>query len=57
MALDVQLLQFVDAASKNDFTTMERVAAGGVDPKKTADYDFRTALHLAAANGQLEAVK
>ncbi len=57
MALDVQLLQFVDAASKNDVTTMERIAAGGFDPKKTADYDFRTALHLAAANGLLAAVK
>ena len=57
MALDVQLLKFVDAASKNDVTTMERIAAGGFDPKKTADYDFRTALHLAAANGLLAAVK
>ena len=33
MALDVQLLQFVDAASKNDVATMERIAAGGLDPK------------------------
>lgn len=57
MALDVQLLQFVDAASKNDVATMETIAAGGFNPKKTADYDFRTALHLASANGQLDAVK
>lgn len=57
MALDKQLLQFVDAASKNDVAGMEGIATGGFDPKKTADYDFRTALHLASANGQLEAVK
>ena len=57
MPLDIQLLQFVDAASKNDVPTMEKIVAEGFDPKKTADYDGRTALHLATANGHLDAVK
>ena len=57
MASDVQSLQFVEAASKNDVPTMEKMVADGFDPKKTADYDFRTALHLASANGRLDAVK
>ena len=57
MALDIQLEQFVDAASKNDVPTMEKIVAEGFDPKKTADYDGRTALHLATANGHLDAVK
>lgn len=57
MHLDIHLEQFVDAASKNDVVTMEKMVADGFDPKKTEDYDGRTALHLAAADGHLEAVK
>ena len=57
MHLDIHLEQFVDAASKNDVSTMEKMVAEGFDSKKTEDYDGRTALHLAAADGQLNAVK
>jgi ankyrin repeat protein len=57
MHLDTRLEQFVDAASKNDVATMEKMVAEGFDPKKTEDYDGRTALHLAAADGHLDAVK
>ncbi len=57
MALDIHIEQFVDAASRGDVPTMEKMAAEGFDPRKTADYDGRTALHLAAAEGHLDAVK
>ena len=57
MALDIHIEQFVDAASRGDVPTMEKMAAEGFDPKQTADYDGRTALHLAAAEGHLDAVK
>jgi glutaminase len=44
------------AASKGDLGELRRLVAAGVDPS-SADYDGRTALHLAAGSGQEEAVR
>lgn len=43
------------AAYSGDVTTMRRFALSGVNMELT-DYDSRTALHIAAAEGQVEAV-
>ena len=43
------------AASEGDLTEVRALVAAGVEPG-TADYDGRTALHLAAAEGQPEVV-
>jgi glutaminase len=45
-----------NAASKGDVGELRRLVAAGVNPA-LADYDGRTALHLAAREGQIEAVK
>ena len=34
MALDIHIEQFVDAASRGDVPTMEKMAAEAFDPKK-----------------------
>ncbi|MCQ8184807.1 glutaminase A [Parvularcula maris] len=44
------------AASKGDLGELRRLVAAGVDPS-SADYDGRTALHLAACSGQEEALR
>lgn len=44
------------AAARGDLGELRRLVASGVDPS-TADYDGRTALHLAASEGQMAAVK
>ena len=44
------------AASQGDLTEVRALVAVGVEPGM-ADYDGRTALHLAAAEGQLEVVR
>src|SRR5215468_3352820 len=44
------------AASQGDLNEVRALIATGVEPG-TADYDGRTALHLAAAEGQLEVVR
>ena len=41
------------AAAKNDLVTLKALHDSGVDVNK-GDYDQRTALHLAAANGNYE---
>ena len=43
------------AASRGDIGELRRLVASGFDPS-TADYDGRTALHLAACEGQAEAI-
>lgn len=44
------------AASENDLINLRRCLAHGI-PVNACDYDSRTALHLAAADGQVEAVQ
>ena len=36
MALDIHIEQFVDAASRDDVPTMEKMTAEGFDPKKNS---------------------
>ena len=45
-----------DAAAKNDVPGLQRYFKCGVDPNQ-ADYDRRTALHLAASNGCMESLR
>lgn len=47
--------ELIWAASLGDIVAVRRLAAQGI-PLETADYDYRTALHLAAAEGHLEVV-
>jgi len=47
---------FCWAAAQGDVAEMRRLVARGVSPK-VADYDGRTALHLAASEDQLEALR
>ena len=44
------------AASQGDLNEVRALIAAGVEPG-TADYDGRTPLHLAAAEGQLDVVR
>ena len=53
---DVQLLLFVDAASRGDVAAMEELVAHGYNPRGKSDYDFRTAQHLAAAENRMESI-
>jgi glutaminase len=53
---DIAIVELLWAASENDVSGLMRLLAQGV-PVYAMDYDDRTALHLAAAEGQLEAVK
>ncbi|HNH74221.1 MAG TPA: glutaminase, partial [Candidatus Obscuribacter sp.] len=50
------VVAFCFAAAEGDVGEMRRLVAKGVSPDQ-ADYDGRTALHLAASEGKLEAVK
>ena len=50
------LLSLIFAAASGDLDEMHRLEAIGLD-LNIADYDGRTAVHLAAAEGQLEVVK
>ncbi|MEE4210520.1 MAG: glutaminase A [Parvularcula sp.] len=45
-----------NAAAKGDVGELRRLVAAGVDPE-LADYDGRTALHIAAREGQADAVR
>ncbi|MGB5830760.1 MAG: glutaminase A [Thiohalocapsa sp.] len=47
--------ELIWAASLGNIVAVRRLAAQGI-PLETADYDYRTALHLAAAEGHLEVV-
>ncbi|MCB9749562.1 MAG: glutaminase A [Myxococcales bacterium] len=51
-----QVIQLLWAAASGDITGLQRMVALGV-PLHAADYDGRTAMHLAAAEGQLAAVE
>ena len=50
------VMSLVGAASQGDLNEIKRLVAEGVN-LNSADYDGRTALHLAAAEGQLQVVK
>ena len=50
------VVEFLWAASENDIEGLRRSVANGI-PVSASDYDGRTTLHLAAADGQLEAVR
>lgn len=50
-----EVLLLISAASRGDLTEIKRLIATGVD-LNAADYDGRTALHLAASEGQLYVV-
>ena len=50
------VLTFIWAASQGDLSEARRSLVTGVDINK-GDYDLRTALHLAAAEGQFDMVK
>jgi anti-sigma regulatory factor (Ser/Thr protein kinase) len=49
------VVELLWAASEGDMEGLRRCVARGI-PVSAADYDGRTALHLAASNGQAEAV-
>jgi glutaminase len=49
------VVELLWAASENDLVGLRRCLAQGI-PVSACDYDSRTALHLAAADGQVEAV-
>jgi len=49
-----QLFQF---AASGALSSIKALVAEGVDPAKEVNYDHRTALHLASAEGHLEVVK
>ncbi|MCA9541059.1 MAG: ankyrin repeat domain-containing protein, partial [Myxococcales bacterium] len=53
---DTAVVELLWAACKNDVDGLRRLLAQGV-PMHAQDYDRRTALHLAASEGQLAAVK
>jgi len=48
--------RFLDAAHEGDSRTVEALLQAGADAN-TADYDQRTALHLAAASGNMQTVQ
>ena len=50
------VVEFLWAASENDIEGLRRSVANGI-PVSASDYDGRTTLHLAASDGQLEAVR
>jgi anti-sigma regulatory factor (Ser/Thr protein kinase) len=50
------VVELLWAAAENDIDNLRRCLAKGI-PVSAADYDGRTALHLAASNGQADAVK
>ena len=50
------VVEFLWAASENDIEGLRRSVAKGI-PVSASDYDGRTTLHLAASDGQLEAVR
>lgn len=50
------IVSLLYSACKGDLRALERLAAGGHD-MGAADYDGRTALHLAASEGHVECVQ
>ncbi len=50
------IVELLWAAAENDLAGILTALAKGI-PASAADYDGRTALHLAAAEGQIEAVR
>jgi glutaminase len=54
--VSADLIGFIWAASEGDLTSLRRYIARGVNPDH-ADYDGRTALHVAASEGQKGAVR
>lgn len=52
----VSTVEMIWAASVGDLRAIRRLVARGI-PLEVADYDLRTPLHLAAAEGHLEVVK
>ncbi|MBS1998886.1 MAG: glutaminase, partial [Cyanobacteria bacterium SZAS LIN-2] len=50
------VISFCGAASEGDVKEMRRLVARGLNPN-TADYDRRTALHLAASEGRLSSIR
>lgn len=53
---ELMVVEFLWSASTNNSVNMCQLIAQGI-PIDAADYDLRTALHLAAAEGHLDAVK
>jgi len=52
----VQLVKLLLAASQGDVLALERAYVSGID-MNAADYDNRTALHLACSEGQLDCAR
>ena len=53
---ELMVIELLFAATRNDVEGIRHLIAKGV-PINAGDYDLRTALHLAAAEGSLEVVK
>ena len=53
---ELMVIELLFAATRNDVEGIRHLVAKGV-PINAGDYDLRTALHLAAAEGSLEVVK
>ena len=54
--LDAEVVEMIYAAAEGDVTTLKSLVARGANVN-AGDYDRRTPLHLAAAEGQMESVK
>jgi glutaminase len=52
-----KVFQVITAASKGSLEELKKAFESGLSPSSVMDYDRRTPLHLAAAEGHLETVK